>query len=51
MIKLNLKIHLIYLKLFKKKIKKLKLFFLIGADNLEKFHKWKNGKKYQNLQK
>ena len=30
------------LKYFKKKNKKIKLFFLIGADNLVKFHKWSN---------
>ena len=27
------------------------LFFLMGADNLKKFHKWNNWKKYQKLQK
>ena len=29
---------------FKKKYKKSKLFFLIGSDNLQKFHQWKNFK-------
>ena len=33
----------------KKKYKKAKLFFLIGADNLKKFHKWKNWKKIPKL--
>jgi len=33
------------LKYIKKKNQKTKLFFLIGADNLAKFHKWDNWKK------
>jgi len=33
------------LNFLKKKNKKIKLFFLIGADNLIKFHKWNNWKK------
>ena len=39
------------LKYVKKKNKKAKLFFLIGADNLKKFHKWKNWKKIPKLAK
>ncbi len=35
----------------KKKNKKAKLFFLIGADNIVKFHKWKNWKKITKLVK
>ena len=35
----------------KKKNKKTKLFFLIGADNLSKFHKWYNWKKIPRLAK
>ena len=31
------------------RIKKIKLFFLIGADNFIKFHKWKKWKKILNL--
>ena len=34
-----------------KKKSKIKLFFLIGADNLINFHKWKNWKKISNLAK
>ena len=34
-----------------KKNKKSKLFFLIGADNLVQFHKWKNWKKIPKLAK
>ena len=34
-----------------KKKSKIKLFFLIGADNLITFHKWKNWKKISNLAK
>ena len=34
-----------------KKNKKSKLFFLIGADNLVQFHKWKNWKKIPQLSK
>ena len=34
-----------------KKNKKNKLFFLIGADNLVQFHKWKNWKKIPKLAK
>ena len=37
------------LNYIKKKNKNTKLFFLIGADNLEKFHKWKNWKKIPKL--
>ena len=33
----------------KRKTKKAKLYFLIGADNLVKFHKWKNWKKIPKL--
>ena len=33
------------LRFFKKKNKKIKLFFFIGADNFIKFHKWKNWQK------
>ena len=39
------------LNFLKKKNKKAKLFFLIGADNLIKFHKWKNWKKIPGLAK
>ena len=39
------------LNFIKKKNKKIKLFFLIGADNLVKFHKWNKWKKFRNLQK
>ena len=35
----------------KKKQKKVKLYFLIGADNLIKFHKWYNWKKIPKLAK
>ena len=35
----------------KKRQKKTKLYFLIGADNLIKFHKWKNWKKIPKLAK
>jgi nicotinate-nucleotide adenylyltransferase len=35
----------------KKKNKKVDLFFLIGADNLAKFHKWHNWKKITELAK
>ena len=49
--KLDLKILLIYLILLKKKNKNSKLFFLIGSDNLLKFHKWNNWKKIPGLAK
>jgi len=39
------------LNYIKKKNQKNKLFFLIGADNLKKFHKWKNWKKIPKLAK
>ena len=39
------------LNFIKKKNKKTKLFFLIGADNLLKFHKWNNWKKIPKLAK
>ena len=39
------------LNYFKKKTKKIKLFFLIGADNLIKFHKWNKWKKIPELAK
>jgi len=39
------------LNFIKKKNKKAKLFFLIGADNLKKFHKWNNWKKIPKLAK
>ena len=37
------------LNYIKKKNKRKKLYFLIGADNLIKFHKWYNWKKIPNL--
>ncbi len=39
------------LKFIKKKNKKNQIFFLIGADNLIKFHKWKKWKKIPELAK
>ena len=39
------------LNYLKKKQKKTELFFLIGADNLIKFHKWNNWKKIPELAK
>ena len=39
------------LNYIKRKQKKTKLYFLIGADNLIKFHKWKNWKKIPKLAK
>ena len=39
------------LNYIKKKNKKIKLYFLIGADNLVKFHKWNNWKKIPKLAK
>ena len=39
------------LKYLKKKNKNTKIFFLMGADNLVKFHKWKNWKKIPKLSK
>ncbi len=39
------------LKYLKSKNKKAKFFFLIGADNLEKFHKWRNWKKIPKIAK
>ena len=39
------------LKYIKKKNKKSELFFLIGADNLKKLHKWKKWEKIPNLAK
>ena len=39
------------LKFLKKKNKKSKLFFLIGADNLVKLHKWNNWKNIPKLAK
>jgi len=39
------------LKYLRKKNKKIKLFLLIGADNLIKFHKWKKWKKIPELAK
>jgi nicotinate-nucleotide adenylyltransferase len=39
------------LNYIKKKNQKTKLFFLIGADNLAKFHKWKNWEKIPKLAK
>ena len=39
------------LNYIKKKNQKTKLFFLIGADNLVKFHKWNNWKKIPKLAK
>ena len=37
------------LKYLKKKYKKSEIFFLIGSDNLIKFHKWHNWKKISNF--
>ena len=37
------------LRYFKRKNDKAKLFFLMGADNLKKFHKWRNWKKIPKL--
>ena len=39
------------LNYIKKKNQKAKLFFLIGADNLAKFHKWNNWKEIPKLAK
>ena len=39
------------LNYIKKKNKKAKIFFLIGTDNLAKFHKWNNWKKIPKLAK
>jgi len=39
------------LNYLKKKNKNVKLFFLIGADNLVNFHKWKNWKKIPKVAK
>ena len=39
------------LNFIKKKNQNAKLFFLIGADNLAKFHKWNNWKKIPKLAK
>ena len=39
------------LKYIKKNNKNTEIFFLIGADNLIKFHKWKNWKKISKLAK
>ena len=39
------------LNYIRKKNQKTKLFFLIGADNLAKFHKWNNWKKIPKLAK
>jgi len=39
------------LNYIKKKNQKTKIFFLIGADNLKKFHKWKNWQKIPKLAK
>ena len=39
------------LNYIKKKNQKTKLFFLIGADNLAKFHKWNNWKKIPKIAK
>ena len=39
------------LNYIKKRNKKAKLFFFIGADNLVKFHKWKNWNQIPNLAK
>ena len=44
----------IFVKYYDDKVKsnkKAKLFFLIGADNLAKFHKWNNWKKIPKLAK
>ena len=39
------------LNYIKRKKKKAKLYFLIGADNLERFHKWKNWNRIPQLAK
>ena len=39
------------LNYFKKKNKKKEIFFIIGSDNLIKFHKWQNWKKISNISK
>ena len=39
------------LNYIKKKEKKINLYFLMGADNLKKFHKWNNWKKIPELAK
>ena len=39
------------LNYIKKKEKKVNLYFLMGADNLKKFHKWSNWKKIPKLAK
>ena len=39
------------LSYIKKKNNKAKIFFLIGSDNLKKFHKWKNWKKIPTIAK
>ena len=39
------------LNFIKRKNQKAKLFFLIGSDNLAKFHKWNNWKKIPRLAK
>ncbi len=39
------------LNYLKNKYKKTKLYFIIGADNLVKFHKWNNWKKIPSLSK
>ena len=39
------------LKFIKKRNQNIKLFFLMGSDNLAKLHKWKNWKKIPNLAK
>ena len=39
------------LSYIKKRNKKIKIYFLMGADNLLKFHKWKNWKKIPELAK
>ncbi len=39
------------LKFIKKKNKGAKIFFILGADNLKKFHKWSNWEKIPNLAK
>ena len=49
--KINSKKTIDLIKFFKKINTKLDIFFIIGADNLIKFHKWKSWKKIVKLAK
>ena len=49
--KVNSKNTFDLLNYIKEKNKKIKLYFLIGADNFVKFHKWKNWKRIPKLAK